>query len=197
MVTLSPNTHRYWTLAQALAWVIYRRDDVVDYVGPNGGGSLGLVGMYPTHFQPPLAMRGNSEELRRAAAEGRLKVTGIPTIGTRVRAAIPAEDWLQLRIYSDKVSQLSEDRSRHVYPWRDVVLECSAMKKLWRTGHEVTGRSKFDWAAIRAVYEDLSASNPDMSQNELILELQGTFEERFKKEPPSRSTIQRNISTWS
>jgi len=194
MVTL-PNTHRYWTLAQALAWVIYRRDDVVDYVGPNGGGSLGLAGMYPTHFQPPLEIRGNSEELRRAAAEGRLKVTGIPTIDATARTAIPPEDWLQFQIYNGKVSQLSEDRSRHVYPWRDVVLECSAMKKLWRTGHEVTGRSKFDRAAIRAVYEDLSASNPDMSQNELIIELQGTFEERFKKKPPSRSTIQRNIST--
>lgn len=197
MVTLSPNTHRYWTLAQALAWVIYRRDDVVDYVGPNGGGSLGLVGMYPTHFQPLLEIRGNSKELRRAASEGRLEVTGIPTIGAPVRTAIPPEDWLQLRIYSDKVSQLSKDRSGHVYPWKDVVLECAAMKKLWRTGHEVTGRSKFDWAAIRADYEGLSASNPDMSQNELILEVQGSYEERFNKDAPGRSTIQRNISTWS
>ena len=77
------------------------------------------------------------------------------------------------------------------------MLECSAMKKLWRTGHEVTGRSKFDPAAIRAVYEDLSASNPDMSQNELIIELQGMFEERFKKKPPSRTTIQNRIKTWS
>ena len=77
------------------------------------------------------------------------------------------------------------------------MLECADMKKLWRTDYEVSGRSKFDWAIIKTVYLDLSTSNPDMSQNELIIELQGAFEERFNKEPPSRSTIQRKISTWS
>lgn len=197
MVTFSPKANRYWTLPQAVAWVIYRRDDIVEYVGPNGGGSLGLVAMYPTQFQPSPKVHGVSEELRRAAVEGRLKVRGIPNNGSLARVDIKPEDWLRLQIYDGKVSQVSEDRAQHIYPWRDISVESAAVKKLWRTEHETSGRSKFDWSAIRAVYEDISSSNPDMSQNELIIELQGAFEERFKKEAPSRTTLQRKIKTWS
>ncbi|XHY16171.1 hypothetical protein SuNHUV7_09520 (plasmid) [Pseudoseohaeicola sp. NH-UV-7] len=69
------------------------------------------------------------------------------------------------------------------------------MKRFWRSINEVSGRSKYDWDAIRAIFDELQRQNSEMSQNELILELQGTYEDRLKKDAPSRSSIQRKINT--
>ncbi len=197
MVTLSPRASRYWTLPQAIAWVIYRREDIVDYVGPNGGGSLGLVAMYPTHFQQSPEIRGVPEELRRAAAEGRLKVTGIPSQNSSARVDIPPEEWLRLQIYSGKVYRVSEEQSQLVYPWREMAVESADMKRLWRSDHELSGRSKFDWASIKLIFDELKIQNPQMSQNELMIETQGTYRDQFNKEPPGRTTIQNKIKTWA
>ena len=70
------------------------------------------------------------------------------------------------------------------------------MRKLWRSVDEVDGRSKYDWAALQKIYGDLKTQYPEMSKNELIVELQGTCYDRRKK-PPSRSAIQNKIKTWS
>ena len=197
MVTLSPRASRYWTLPQAIAWVIYRRDDIVNYAGPNGGGSLGLVAMYPTRFQPSPKVRGLPEELRRAAAEGRLTVTGIPRNESSARVDIPPEDWLRLQIYDGKVFRVSEDQSKTVYPWREMAVESADMKRFWRSDHELSGRSKFDWASIKLIFDELKTQNPEMSQNELMIEIQGTYRDQFNKEPPSRTTIQNKIKSWA
>ena len=80
--------------------------------------------------------------------------------------------------------------------WTDIRVLSSDMKQLWRSLHEVSGRTKFDWPVLRKIHEDLQANNPAMSQNELIDELQGTYRDRFNKEPPGRTTIQSKMKTW-
>jgi hypothetical protein len=197
MVTLPPNASRFWTLPQAVAWVLYRRDDIVDYIGSTDEGRLGLVAMYPAHFQPVPEVHGEPEELRRALAEGKLKATGIPNDGVAVRTTIPPQDWLRVQIYGGKAYRASEDRHEVVYPWRDIALESAAMKKLWRSEHETAGRSKYDWVIVQAMFNEVKTQNLEMTQNELITEVQGAFEDRFNKKAPSRTTIQRKIKTWT
>jgi hypothetical protein len=197
MARVSPSDTRYWSFAQALAWTIYRRNDLVDYVGPGRGGRLSLVAAYPSQFSPPPERIGDGDALLQALRDGRLKATGIPASGDGLRREIPAEDWLRLKRHGASVFQISDDRLQTLVPWRDITLRSASVKNLWRSGHEVSGRSKYDWYAIQRLYQELRASNPDFSQNELIIETQGRYQEEFNKEPPSRSAFQRQIRTWN
>ena len=86
--------------------------------------------------------------------------------------------------------------SDNAQPWTDIRLESAAVKKLWRSEHEISGRTKFDWDAVRAIHDELLERNPDFSQNELIIEIQGAFRDQFNKEPPSRPSIQRHLKSW-
>lgn len=188
---------KYWTFAQALGWVIYRRHDVVAYVGPFGSGKLSLVTMYPSHFEPALENAGDGEELLNALREGRLTAKGKLANGDGVRPEIPAEDWALLKRYGDAIYEVPNGRSTTSQPWRDITLESAAVMKLWRSKTEVSGRSRYDWARIKVLFQDARASNPDFSQNELIDETQGLYREQFNREPPSRTSIQRMIKEWS
>jgi hypothetical protein len=197
MAQVSPSDAPYWTFAQALAWVIYRRGDLVDYVGPTGDGRLSLIAMYPSQFTPPVEKIGEGEELLQALRQGRLEATGKPAQGDGIRLAIPLEDWLRLRRYGAKIFQMTHANSSAIQPWHDITLRSDAVKKLWRSRHEIYDRSRFDWDAIKHLYQQVRASNPDFSQNELITETQGRYEDEFNKEPPSRTSFQRKIGTWS
>lgn len=89
---------RYWTFEQALAWVLYRREDIVSYVGPRSGGSLSWVGMYLTSFKPIANKIGNGEELLATLRNGDLVASGYHETNNGTRQNIPPEDWLKLRI---------------------------------------------------------------------------------------------------
>lgn len=182
----------YWNLAQACAWVEYREKQLVNDFSMPDRDAYKALGMYPSMWPVGRQRHGFVEDLRRALEHGRIKSSGYRRNTPDNLEEIPAAEWTDLQIRPPLASFAERPNNQ---PWHRVRLLSADMKRLWRSVNELSGRSKFDPAAIRAVYEDLSASNPDMSQNELIIELQGTFEERFKKKPPSRSTIQRNIST--
>jgi hypothetical protein len=61
---------------------------------------------------------------------------------------------------------------------------------------EVSGRTKFDWPAIRVLYEQARQTNPKFSRNKLIEEVQLAYQQKYSKEPPSRSAIQRHLPEW-
>ncbi len=188
-----PFDHKYWNLAQAAAWVEYRDKQLVEDLKSADRNTYIAIGFYPSMWPPGRKQRGRIEELRRALEEGGLKSSGFRRGGRKRRKYIPAAEWVDYVIRPPDVSFSGQPKN---VPWERVRVLSADMRRLWRSDHEVDGRSKFDWLAIRAVYEDLSASNPDMSQNELILELQGSYEDRFNKGAPSRTTIQRKIKTW-
>ena len=184
----------YWNLAQACAWVEYREKQLVNDFSVADRDTFMALGMYPSMWPKGRKRLGSFEELRRALEQGRIKSSGYRRNTPDKLEEIPAAEWADLQIRPPLVSFAGQPNNQ---PWNAVRLLSADMKKLWRTDHEVTGRSKYDWTAIRTVYSDLSASNPDMSQNELIIELQGAFEERFNKEPPSRTSLIRKIRTWT
>ncbi|MGY8937648.1 MAG: hypothetical protein ACKVG6_16465, partial [Alphaproteobacteria bacterium] len=81
-------------------------------------------------------------------------------------------------------------------PWAEIRVERADIQKLWRIQTETEGRTRYDWIAIREIYETLIQNNPDMSQNEIINEVQLGFQNRSTKEPPSRTSLQTKIKSW-
>ena len=187
---------KYWTFEQALAWVLYRQEDIVSYVGPRSSGRLSLLAMYPANFSPALNRIGESEDLLAALRHGGLTASGCNEANAGARKDIPSQDWLKLRLYGGKVFRISDEGTGTLYPWRDIILESGEVKKRFRSQSEVSGRTKYDWDAIHELYEETRRQYPDFSQNELITELQGIFQDRFNREPPSRSTIQAKMKRW-
>ncbi len=186
---------KHWTIAQALAWVIYRSEDLVKYVSP-GGGKLSLIAMYPSRFSPMPIEKASGDELLSALEKGLLEAKGKRSGASDLLEPIPAEDWLRLRRHGAVIYQLPDDKSEFTEPWRDITFESSDIKKQWRSDHEVKGRTSFDWPAIKKIYDQVKETNPDFSINALITEAQGAYEDRYNKDPPSRSSFQSHIKEW-
>jgi hypothetical protein len=184
---------KYWNLAQASAWVEFREKQLVEELTEADRDNYIAIGFYPSMWPPGRKKRGQIEELRRALEEGRLISSGFRCGGQKRLEEIPAAEWTDFVIRPPDVCFLGQTTR----PWHAVRLLSADMRKLWRGVDEIDGRSKYDRAALREIYDALQTQNPEMSKNELIIELQGAYQDRFNKEPPSRSTIQRNISTWS
>jgi hypothetical protein len=189
-----PFDDKYWNLAQASAWVEYREKQLVEELIEADRISYIAIGFYPSMWPPGRKKRGQIEELRRALEEGRLISSGFRRGGQERLEEVPAAEWTDLQIKPPFVSFAGRPNNQ---PWIAVRLLSADMKRLWRSVNEVDGRSKYEWTALREIYEALQTQNPEMSKNELIIELQGAYEDQRNKNAPGRSTIQRKISTWS
>jgi hypothetical protein len=186
---------KYWNLAQAAAWVEYREQLLVeDFVAADRDAYMAL-GLYPSMWPTGRDRRGNVAELHRALEDGRLTAWGYRLTDPGHLTAIPAAEWTDLVItppFARVAGRSGGNRER----WTDIRVRSADMKRLWRGPHEVSGRTKYDWAAIRTICDEQRESNPDFSQNELIDEIQRIFEARFNRESPARTTIQDQLKRW-
>lgn len=185
---------KYWNLAQASAWVEYRdKQLVIDFIVADRDAFMAL-GVYPSMWPAGRQRHGSVEDLRRALEQGRIESSGYRRNKPDNLEVIPAAEWSDLVIRPPLVSFAGQPNN---VPWNDVRVRSADIKRLWRSVRELEGRSRFDWAAIKRIHDELKSQNPEMTQNELILEIQGTYGDRFIKEPPSRSSIQNKIKTWA
>ena len=189
-----PFDGKYWNLAQAAAWVEYRENQLVEDFDTADRDAYMAVGMYPTMWPAGREWHGSVEELRRALEEARLASWGFRADAPDTLQEVPALEWADFVIRPPLVAFIGQLSN---FPWHNVRVLSEEMKKLWRSLNEVNGRSKYDWAVIRTMYDEVRALNPKMTMNELIIEAQGAFEERFKKGAPSRTSFQNKIKTWS
>ena len=193
MCAHSPFDDKYWNLAQASAWVEYREKQLVeDFYVASRNAYMAIV-MYPSMWPAGRERRGRIEDLRRALEEGRLISSGFRRGGQARLEDIPAAEWHDYDIRPPLISFSGQPQN---IPWERILILSADMKRLWRSVNEVEGRSRFNWAYIQAISNEVKTNNPEMSQNELITEVQGTFRDRFNKEPPSRSSLQNKIKTW-
>jgi hypothetical protein len=194
MNTHSAFENRYWNLAQASAWVEYREKQLVEDLDTADRNAYMALGMYPKMWPDGYERRGRIEDLRRALEEGRLVSSGFRRRGQERLEYIPAAEWAHYIIRPPAVSFAGQPQN---IPWQSVCVLSADMRRLWRGVNEVDGRSRFNWAVIQKIFNEVKTQNPEMSQNELILEVQGTYEDRSKKNAPSRTTIQNKLKTWS
>ncbi|MDG2260589.1 MAG: hypothetical protein P8L68_19120 [Paracoccaceae bacterium] len=194
MNTLSAFDDKYWNLAQACAWIEYREKHLVEELAQADRTSYIAIGFYPSMWPPRRKQLGQIEELRRALEESRLISSGFRQGRLERLEDIPAAEWADYIIRPPFIS--FSDQAQNI-PWEGVRILSADMRRLWRSVNEVDARSKFNWAAIQEIFDEVITQNPEMTKNELIIEVQGAFEDRFNKPAPSRSTLQRKIKAWS
>ena len=186
---------RYWNLAQAAAWVEYRERRLVEEFVAADSEAYMALGMYPSMWPPGREKHGTVDELRRALEDGQLTSWGYRLTDPDHLTTIPAGEWADL-VITPPVALVAGRSGRGRERWTNIRVRSADMKRLWRGPHEVSGRTKYDWAAIRTIYDEQRASNPDFRQNELIDEIQRVFEARFNRESPGRTTIQDHLKRW-
>lgn len=186
----------FWNLAQAAVWVVYREKGFVEQMANADRDSYAAVGMYPSMWPKNRRRYAEVSDLYSALLDGRLQARGYHVDTLNTLYDIPAAQWQDMALYPP-VARLRREGTYREERWTQIRLESADVKRLWRSTDEVNSRAKYDWDAIRELYEVAKRSNPDFSQNRLIEEVQLAYQQRFvDSEPPSRSSIQRHIKDW-
>jgi hypothetical protein len=183
---------RYWNLAQVAVWVIFREKALVERFAIPERDAYIAIGMYPKNWPAERNKKGSQQELQRALVDGRLNAQGYRSHERERLVDIPPADWNNL-ILDPPAAYLRGPNSKRLEPWVNFVIISAEVKKLWRSVFETSGRTRFDWVAIHAIHDEVSATNPSMTKNALMVEIQGAYHDQFNREPPSRSQLQRML----
>jgi len=183
----------YWDLNQASLWIVFRNAELVEDSIPPINRRVPTMLMYPS--MNDYEQVGTIIELSKALESGNLYAHGRPADGGKQTQQIPVIEWSSL-ILEAPIAYISNIQEGKIQPWTDIKVKSAEVKKLWRSTLEKQSRSKFDWDEIKKLHDRLQSENPSFSRNELILELQGEFEDKFNKPGPSRTTIQRKLKQW-
>jgi hypothetical protein len=183
----------YWDLNQASLWIVFRNAELVEDSVPPINRRVPTMLMYPS--MNDYEQVGTIIELSKALESENLYAHGRPADGGKQTQQIPVIEWSSL-ILEAPIAYISNIQEGKIQPWTDIKVKSAEVKKLWRSTLEKQSRSKFDWDEIKKLHDRLQSENPSFSRNELILELQGEFEDKFNKPGPSRTTIQRKLKQW-
>jgi hypothetical protein len=188
---------KYWNLSQVAAWVVYRDQQLIEILVEPSREAFAALERYPNMALPPGTEKiGSIIDLSNALIDGRVVAWGYRTEGTDTLEKISSREWTDLDIAPPYVYD-AKCRSQLKQPWTHVRLEKAKVVCVWRSIHEVSGRTKFDKSKLLPMYQAIRSENPKFSQNELIIEFQGRFRDTYNKEPPSRITVQRYIKSWT
>jgi hypothetical protein len=183
----------YWNLSQAAAWVVFRDRSTVDKFGGHSPESWSAYMAYHTMWLcEPV---GELTELHHALLKGRLTAMGHADHAGANMEVIPAIEWETLILTPPAAYRRLSNNVKDV-PWQNIRVASADIKRLWRAPTEVDSRFQHNWNAIKAIFLDVQKRCPDFSQNDLISETQQEFQDRFKKEPPSRTSFQRHLKDW-
>ena len=186
---------KIWNLAQASAWVVYREKELVTQFEHPTREAFRSLGMY-TSMEPTSRKKINSlNDLSLALSDERLQAWGYRANGDNHLEAIPSLEWPDLDLVPP-FAYHAKNRTQQYQPWTDIRVESAAVKRLWRSLHETSGRSIFDWEKIGLIYKEIKKSNPEFSQNDVIDETQIEFQDRYLQDPPARSSFFNHIKDW-
>lgn len=111
------NENKFWNLAQATAWAMYRSMKLVDQT--NTKFALVALSLYPEMAEEEHGPRvGSSEDLLNALRSGTVKALGRGGDGRRVD--VPANEWIDLT--PDGLDAVSDDGKTR---WRDIRIAVS------------------------------------------------------------------------
>ena len=184
---------KYWNLAMAEAWVKFRKREIVEKFDGPSAESWAAYNMYPTMWDTKSV--DASMPLQSALTSGKLEAFGHRNAPGASMEMIPSIEWETLIFDTATPYRRLVSNAKDV-PWANIRVESADVQKLWRHQTETEGRMRFDWPAIKKLYETALQNNPDMGKNEIIAEVQLEFQNLFHKEPPSRTSLQNNIKTW-
>lgn len=188
---MAANDELYGTLPQAAAWVVFREMAVVDRFSQPARDDWDAFMAYPK-MRTEFPERGKSGELFDALRKGRLRAFGRRNTPAAAMEEIPDIEWQDLIVDIDGPYRRLETGVQEI-PWHDIRVKRAEVEKLWRRPSEIEGRSRYPKAWFQARYAELRSTHPGFSQNELIELLQLRFQNKNRREPPSRTTIQRYL----
>jgi hypothetical protein len=185
---------KFWNLSQVAAWIVFRNRSVVDNFDGTSAETWHAHMFYPKMWNcEPV---GELSDLHDALVNGRLAAMGHADHAGANMSIIPAIEWETLILDPPSAYRRLSNNVKAV-PWHDIRIVSADVRKTWRGTTEVSSRSRYDWAVIKSIFLRAQTRNPEFSRNELIAETQQEFQDRFNKEPPSRTSLQRNISKWT
>jgi hypothetical protein len=184
---------RHWTLAQAAAWIVFRDISVVALFTPPRVCAWITYLMYPTGWAKPVVHEQWQDLFRKL--EAKLLVATGQRSADGIREEIDAKYWVDLVPDVDTGPYVRLASGALSRPWTDILVLHADVERLWRRPSEIDGRSKFSEVWFKDRYRQLRATKPESSRNELIEELQEQFQAETKREPPSRTTIQRYLKS--
>lgn len=190
------SNEEYWTLTQAAAWVVFRSDLVVGKFARPAPNSWAAFLMYPT-MRPEFQAVGCESQLFDALRTGKVTAYGRRAFPGAPVEPIPPIEWLDMASDLTQPYRTLPSGAKDI-PWSGILLKRGDVERHWRRTTEVDSRTRYDWNAIEAFYHEAKSTNPDYSQNELIKEIEGLFQERYpNKKVPSRTSIQNHIKRWA
>jgi hypothetical protein len=131
---------KFWNLAQAAAWVVYREKELVTrFEQPTREGFMSL-GLYSSMEPTSRQKFGSLRDLSLALTNERLQAWGCRANDDSHLEAIPSLEWPDLDL-APPLAYHAKNRAHRYQPWTDIRVESAAAKKLWRTPLEKDGRS--------------------------------------------------------
>ncbi len=186
-------TAKYWNLAMAAAWVKFRKRGIVDKFDGPSPESWSARNIYDSMWETKPVEA--SLTLQSALISGKPIAFGHRSAPGASMETIPSLEWETL-ILDPPTAYRRLPNTLKDEPWINIRVEGADAQKLWRIRTETEGRTRFNWRATREFYKTVIQNNPDMSKNEIIAEVQLEYQNRFSKNPPSRTSLQIKIKTW-
>ena len=175
---------RWMHLAGAAFWVVYGRERPErDMGGP-------LLAEWGSLFEPLGPIEERLLLLREALERGRLKAFGLRDFNEAATEILPAA-WVVRIIATGADGFISE-------PYKSIVVERSAVMKLWPANAAVRRRgrpSEIDWERVRVEAEKYAQTT---SLNALAESLRSWYRDEVEPNRPLRDlrAFQRHLATW-
>lgn len=177
----------------AAAWVKFRKRGIVDKFDGPSPESWSARNIYDSMWETKPVEA--SLTLQSALISGKPIAFGHRSAPGASMETIPSLEWETL-ILDPPTAYRRLPNTLKDEPWINIRVEGADAQKLWRIRTETEGRTRFNWRATREFYKTVIQNNPDMSKNEIIAEVQLEYQNRFSKNPPSRTSLQIKIKTW-
>ena len=195
-MTVSSFNSRYWNLAQAAAWVVYRERKLVEQLANPTQHSFGAISAYPTMWPDDRKQTANLADLQRKLTHGELTAKGYAKENPNTLGDIPASIWPDLQLRPPHAYDARELAFMHE-PWTNIRVESASIKKLWRGSDETRDKTLFDWDEIRTIFERVKADNSGWSTNKVIDQTRSDYADRYGNRCPGVTTMKRHHKDWN
>lgn len=184
---------QYWNLCQAAVWVAFRERELVEQFAVADAESYRSLNFYPGMWPQSRKKFSDPNELYEALKLNSLRATGYrPGDPAEVRE-IDAVYWNHI---DPRPPYAWDARRSGKELWTHVMVRRADVLRLWPHPTQWTDRSLFDWDAIHSIHDEVQSEEGQLSDRVLVQEIQIRFEKRFKRKPPSRSSLQKKFKQW-
>jgi len=198
MVEMDEFERRHWNLCQAAVWIEFREKELVrQFAAPEGempdAEAYRALHFYPRSWPPERILHAKVNELHRCLQSNSLRALGYHIDDKDLLQEVPPSHWEDIDL-RPPLALDARDRSREL--WSLVRIKRADILRLWPFPSETRDQSWYDWADIRRIHDEVRAERNDLSENQMVLEIQARLQRRSKGSVPGRTSLQNRIKAW-